>query len=216
MYAVVYKNRVIVGPMAWNRAIFQGSLAKEQIQVQLPRVPPDTWPLTVNSDAFIVPVQELRPNMNPMVEYYYGPLWDIQANLVIARYDVLDQPIESARQAFKAQAAGERYNREVSGVTREVQGMMVTLDTSRDGRNIFVQKLAFMADADTVNWKFPEAWLLLTKSDLAGVVQAGAAHIQSCFDWEKGISDQIDAAQTKQALLEIQIMPVSPPEPEPQ
>jgi len=210
MYAVVYKNRVIVGPMEWNRAIFQGSLAKEGIQVQLPRVPPDEWPLTVNSDAFIVPVQENRPEMNPMVEYYYGPLWDIQPDLVIANYDVMDQPIESARLAFKAQAAGERYAQEVTGVTHEVQGITVTLDTSRDGRNIFVQKLAFMADGDTVNWKFPEAWLLLTKSDLAGVVQEGATHIQSCFDWEKGISDQIDAAQTKQELLAIPILPQPP------
>jgi len=209
MYAVVYKNRVIVGPMEWNRGIFQGSLAKEQIQVQLPRVPPDTWPLTVNSDAFIAPVQENRPDMNPMVEYYYGPLWDIQSDLVIANYDVLDQPIESCRLTFKAQAAEERYRQETSGVQHQVQGVTVTLDTSRDGRNIFVQKLSFMADSDTVNWKFPETWLLLTKSDLAGIVQAGAAHIQSCFDWEKGISDQIDAAQNKQELLAIQILPIT-------
>ncbi len=207
MYAVVYKNRVIVGPMAWNRGIFQGSLAKEGVQVQLPRVPPDEWPLTVNSDAYIVGVQENRPAMNPMVEYYYGPLWDIQPDLVIANYLVMDQDVNSAKPSFKAQAAEERYRKEVSGVSYVVQGINVTLDTSRDGRNIFVQKLAFMADGDTVNWKFPEAWLLLTKSDLADVVQTGAAHIQSCFDWEKSISDLIDAAQTKQELLAIQILP---------
>ncbi len=207
MYAVVYKNRVIVGPMEWNRGIFQGSLAKEGVQVQLPRVPPDTWPFTVNGDAFIVPVQENRPDMNVMVEYYYGPLWDIQPDLVIANYEVQDQDMASARLNFKAQAADERYRKEVAGVTHVVQGITVTLDTSRDGRNIFVQKLAFMNDGDTVNWKFPESWLLLTKSDLASVVQAGAGHIQSCFDWEKSISDQIDAAQTKQQLLAIEILP---------
>ena len=213
MYAVVYKNRVIVGPMAWNRGIFQGSLAKEKIQIQLPRVPPDEWPLVVNEDAFIVPVQENRPALNPLVEYYYGPLWDIQSDLVIANYDIWDQDIGSARLNLKSQAAAERYRKEVTGPTHVVQGTTVTLDTSRDGRNIFVQKLAFMADGDTVNWKFPEAWLLLTKSDLAGVVQEGAAHIQSCFDWEKDISDQIDAAQTKQELLAIPILPQPPQAP---
>ena len=70
MYAVVYKDRVIVGPMAWHRGIFEGSLEKEGIKVQLARVAPEEMPQIINEDAKIMLVEENRPEMNPMVEYY--------------------------------------------------------------------------------------------------------------------------------------------------
>lgn len=210
MYAVVYKNRVIVGPMGWNRAIFQGSLAKEGVNQTLPRVVPEQLPYEVTPDAQIMAVQEDRPTLNPLVEYYHGPHWEVQSDKAIAHYHVFDIELSSARGGFKDLAAQERYRKEVAGITHVVQGHIVTLDTSREGRNIFLQKLALMTDTDVVNWKFPERWVTLTKADLNQIVAAGAAHIQICFDWEKQISDQIDQAQTKQELLNIQIL-----EPEP-
>jgi hypothetical protein len=63
-----------------------------------------------------------------------------------------------------------------------------------------------MAESDTVNWKFPETWLTLTKTDLSLAVQAGAQYIQSCFDWELNITEQIDLAETKEQLLAIVII----------
>lgn len=206
MYAVVYKNRVIVGPMDWNRGIFQGSLEKEKITAALPRVAPDDLPMIINEDAKIMMVEEQRPELNPLAEYYYGPLWDVSGDRAIANYQVNDTPIESARFNFKQQAADERYKKEVAGTTLNIQNTEVTIDTSRDGRNIFVQKYSLMTENETVNWKFPQGWLTLTKSELGSVVAAGAAYIQSTFDWEKTINDQIDAAETKEQLLAIEII----------
>jgi hypothetical protein len=207
MYAVIYKNRVIVGPMAWNRAIFQGALERQQIVTQLPRVAPDSLPLIINADARITRVEEQRPTLNSMVEYYYGPMWDLSGDTAIANYDVMDSPIEAARSNFINQAAEERWKREESGTTMMVQDQQVSLDTSREGRNIFLQKYSLMAESDTVNWKFPEGWIMLTKSELGHIVATGAAYIQSCFDWEKDIHDQIQSAQTKSELLAIEIVP---------
>jgi hypothetical protein len=206
MYAVIYKNRVIVGPMAWNRAIFQGALERQKITTQLPRVAPDTLPLIINDDARIARVQEQRPALNPMVEYYYGPIWDLSGDIAIANYDVVDIPIDAARANFINQAAEERWKREESGTKATIQGQEVTLDTSREGRNIFLQKYSLMGDGDTVNWKFPEGWIVLTKTELGQIVATGAAYIQSCFDWEKEVHDQIQAAQTKSELLAIEIV----------
>jgi hypothetical protein len=206
MYAVVYKNRVIVGPMDWNRGIFQGSLEKEKITAALPRVAPDDLPMIINEDAKIMAAEEVRPEMNTMVQYYYGPIWDVSGTKAIANYDVIDTPVEFAKINFRQQAANERYKKEVSGVKINIQDKEITIDTSRDGRNIFVQKYSLMNDNETVNWKFPEGWLTLTKSELGSVVTAGATHIQSTFDWEKTINDQIDVATTKEELLSITII----------
>jgi hypothetical protein len=207
MYAVVYQNRVIVGPMGWNRAIFQGSLERRGIVQTLPRVAPEELPLVINQDTKITRVEEVRPEINTMVEYYYGPLWDVTGDVSIATYNVVDTPIESARANFKTLAADERWKKEETGTSINIQNTDVSLDTSREGRNIFVQKYSMMGEADVVNWKFPEGWLTLTKAELGLIVATGAAYIQSCFDWEKTISDQIDAATTKQELLAIEILP---------
>lgn len=206
MYAVIYKNRVLVGPMGWNRAIFQGALEKQKITDGLPRVAPEELPLIINEDARIALVEENRPQINTLVEFYYGPLWDLDGDVAIANYEVHDTPIESAKFNLKGLAAEERWKKEEAGTVINIQEQTVTLDTSREGRNIFLQKYSLMAESDTVNWKFPEGWLTLAKTELGQIVAAGATYIQSCFDWERDINDQIDIANTKEELLAIEIV----------
>ena len=210
MYAVVYKDRVIVGPMDWNRGIFSGALSKNGITDTLPRVAPEILPLVLNADARICNVVENRPEINSLVEYYYGPLWDTSGEVVVANYEVHDSPIEFARINLKNQAADERYKKEITGTTLTIQGTEITIDTNRGSRDIFVQKYLLMGEADTVNWKFPEGWLTLTKADLGQVVAAGVAHVQSAFDWELAIGSQVDAATTKEQLLAIEIIAPTP------
>ena len=203
MYAVIYKNRVIVGPMDWNRAIFQGSLEKEGVVVGIPRVAPDALPYIINEDVKIALVEEQRPEINPLVEYYYGPQWDLSGEKAIAVYNVMDTLVEFARYNFKTKAAEARWKKETSGTKINVQGVEVNLDTSRDGRNIFIQKYSIMTEEEVVNWKFLEGWLTLTKNDLRSIISAGSSYIQSCFDWGKTINDAVDAASTKEELLVI-------------
>ena len=212
MYAVVYDNRILVGPMNWNRAMFQGALEKKGINQLLPRVAPDDLPMIINEHAKIMQVEENRPELNPLVEYYYGPLWEITETKAIANYQINDTPIEAARYNLKQLCAGERYKKEITGATATIQNQTVTVDTNRGARDIFVQKYLLMAENDTVNWKFPETWLTLTKTDLGLCVAAGAQHIQSCFDWELNIAAQIDQAENKEQLLAIEI--IEQPEPE--
>jgi hypothetical protein len=203
MYAVIYKNRVIVGPMDWNRAIFQGSLEKEGVAAGIPRVAPEVLPYIINEDVKIALVEEQRPEINPMVEYHYGPQWDLSGEKAVAVYEVIDTLVEFARYNFKVKAAEARWKKETAGTAISIQGVEVSLDTSRDGRNIFIQKYSIMAEEEVVNWKFSEGWLALTKSDLRSIVSAGSNYIQACFDWEKTINDAIDAASTKEELLVI-------------
>jgi hypothetical protein len=206
MYAVIYDNKVLVGPMNWNRGMFQGALERKNIRYPLSRTAPDNLPLIIDEHAKIMRVDEIRPQMNPLVEFYYGPLWDITEETAIANYEVHDSPIESMRYNLKQVAAQERYNKEVLGTTVTIQDKTVTIDTNRGARDIFVQKYLLMADSDLVNWKFPETWLTLTKQDLSLAVQAGDQYIQSCFDWELNITEQIDLAETKEQLLAIVII----------
>jgi hypothetical protein len=205
MYAVIYDNKVLVGPMNWNRGMFQGALEKKGISYELSRTAPNNLPLIIDEHAKIMRVDEIRPEMNPLLEFYYGPLWDITEETAIANYEVHDSPIESMRYNLKQLAAQERYNKEVLGTTVIIQDHVVTIDTNRGARDVFVQKYLLMADSDLVNWKFLSTWLTLTKQDLGLIVQVIDQHVQTCFDWEADISNQLDLADTKQALLAVAI-----------
>jgi hypothetical protein len=207
MYAIVHKNRVILGPMAWSQKYFTSILKiRHRITANIPGQPPAVLPYKINEETAIHNVEENRPNFDTMTQGLEGPHWDLSNDVVIANYIVQDQTIESARNNFRTIAGYERFKKETSGVKVTVQGTEVTCDTSREGRHIFIQKLLLMKADDKVNWKFPEGWLNLSRDELGMIVSAGAAHIQGAFDWERIINDQIDQAMTADELHAIEII----------
>jgi hypothetical protein len=207
MFALVHKNRVLVGPMDWNRALFDGALSRLGISTTLPRVSPEfhELPWVIDENTSVCFVEFNYPEYNQKIHYLEGPYWTFENGKAIAGYLVKDQPVESVQYNLKQLAAEYRWHKEISGTKVVVQEIEVTVDTDRNSRNIFVQQYLLMSDTDTVRWKFPEAWLTLTKSELGLVVSAGAAHIQNAFLWESMKVEEINTATTLQQLDSIVI-----------
>jgi hypothetical protein len=207
MYVLVHKERVLVGPRDWNRPMFEGALQKLKLQALLPRRDPQELPIEIDADTYITNASITIPPHNEKIETYHGPYWNFEnKDLAVGTYQIKEKQLPSIRELLRNEAAAERYRREVAGTKTTIQDLEVTLDTSRDGRNIFLQKYVLMADDETVNWKFPEGWLTLTKAELGAAVSAGAAHIQGAFDWEKDKIEEIEAADTAAALDAIVIV----------
>lgn len=215
MYALVHKERVLVGPMPWNRGLFEGALTKIKVSGHVPRLAPDAdkLPIVYDADTKIMPARYETPEHNTRIERTYGPFWTFDNDVAVGTFAIKDKEIEFVKADLKNEAAAERYRREVAGTTMELKGATVTLDTSRDGRNIFLQKYILMGDTDTVNWKFPEGWFNLTKAELGSVVAAGASHIQAQFDWEEAKGVEIDGCET---LAELDAIVIVEPTPEPE
>lgn len=205
MYALVNLGKIISGPKEWDRAFFQDVLNRNGIEgKKLSKEIPDELPFIINDNAKIAKVEIRKNDINTLVQYHRGPIWEFQNDIVIANYETLELPLEFAKSNYKTLVTSKRYDKEVSGTKITIKNKEVSLDTSREGRNIFVQKYILMKDGDTVNWKFPEGWLTLTKSELGLVVSAGEAHIQAAFDWEKDLTDQINAATSIQDLIDLE------------
>jgi hypothetical protein len=206
MYALIYKDQVVSGPRSWDRAFFTFLLNAQNVNLDkpIPRMPIDNVPYIIDEDTKIFPVEIVQEGLNPLVQYYQGPTWELLEEKALAHYEVIDTPVVFARSNFKDLIARSRYEKETKGIKTTIQTLEVSLDTSRDGRNIFLQKYSIMQDGTTVNWKFPEGWLTLTKAELGECITAGAAYVQTCFDWEKNYDDRINAATTKEELLQIE------------
>jgi hypothetical protein len=196
MYILSYKNRVIAGPIDWNAGMFTYALESVGIQKLVPSFAPAELPLTINADTKISECTLVYPEYNKKIQYIHGPFWDFSKDVVVGTFEVKETPLELIQNDLKAIVAAERYKNETDGAKITIQNKEVSIDTTRGARDIFAQKYLLMADNETVNWKFPEGWLTLTKAELGQIVNAAVAHIQSKFDWEKSKSAEIDAATT--------------------
>ena len=210
MYVLIHKNRVIVGPMAWNRAMFDGALNKLKIVKTLPRTAPPDLPFIIDDDTRLAESIYEYPVYNPRIEFPNGPFWNFDAPVAVGTFVAEPIPVEFIKASLKQEAAAERYRTEELGTSYELQGVTVTLDTSRSGRDIFAQAYLLMGDADVKNWKFPQGWFTVTKSELGGIVAAGSLYIQTCFDWERAKAEEIDACTTAAELAAVVIVEPTP------
>ena len=201
MNVLVHNERVLVGPMSWNRPMFEGGLDRLKISALLPRNDPETVPIVIDDATYLTTAQLVIPDHNSRTQTYYGPFWDFtNPAIAVGTFEIKYKQIWEIQAQLRDEAKANRYTAEVGGTHSVIQGKKVTIDTSREGRNIFVQKYSLMGTDETVNWKFPETWLTLTKDELGQCVAAGAAHIQATFDWEKLKDDEITASTTIEEL----------------
>lgn len=206
MFIITHNNNVILGPMRWNRFRFENQIKEElEIEVTLPQVF-DADVLEISTEVKIYRViREARTDFNARTQFLNGPFWQFTDNGAIANYMAENLSVDAVKNQMKSQVAAERYAKEISGVKIALQDTEVTIDTSRGNRDIFVQKYLLMGDADTVQWKFPECWLTLSKTDLGAIVQAGANHVQVAFDWESAKIVEVDGCSTLDQLNSIVI-----------
>jgi hypothetical protein len=202
MYVITHHHdydEVLLGPINWNpryiASVLQSDLDLDQAPTILAsdeqRVPYDILP-NVRVRKAVTSYAEL----NAKTQRHEGPFWTYDNDEATATWTAVDKPIDLVKGELKTLVAAERYRKENAGIKLTIQGTEVTCDTSRENRDIFLQRLLTMAPTDTVNWKFPESFINITYSELESIINAGVVHIQSCFDWELTKGTEIDACTT--------------------
>jgi hypothetical protein len=214
MYVLIHKNRVIVGPMLWNRAMFSVNLERlGKFSTTLPRSEPET-PFVIDEDTKIAYATFQYPEFNSRTQYLDGPFWDLSPDVVIGSYQVQDKNIDLIKIELKQILSNERYVKEVSGTTITINDVEYFVSTERSARDAITQKYIGMGDSDTINWKFPQGFVSLTKSQVGQILQAINTKVQEAFDWELTKTQEIESATTLQELNDIVIVtPSMPSEP---
>lgn len=213
------KQTVILGPVDWKSRFIQSEFDElyenGDISFQYKVPPVEQGYLNVGEGYEIFPITDIiSPDIDTNFEQPIGPFYtysqptDESGNTIntwvsTATYEKTDRSISEIKSTVKSVAASLRYTKENAGTKVNVQNTMVTVDTSREGRAIFVQAYTTMSDTDVIGWKFPEGWLNLSKGDLGICVNSGVAYVQSQFAWEQNIDDQVDNAVTIDELKTI-------------
>lgn len=208
MYVVKFKERIVLGIIPWNHQYIQDVMRNRyRITIELPYLEPEAteFPYVVNDDIIIYPASENRDlNINPMIQQYYGPTWEFLENTVIAHYEIQSLDLHSAQSNYRARAAAYRYDKEIAGTKITINGVEYKLETDRFNRSKYVEKYIMLAENQTVNWKFDDQWVILSKQDIQNIVQAIDNHIQAAFDWELSMINSIESAANLADLLAIE------------
>jgi hypothetical protein len=207
-YAVKYKNSIVLGIIPWNnKYIMDVFRTRYFIDIELPSQEPtiENFPYQVNSDIIIYPAEEQRSgDINPLVEYYLGPTWELSESILIAKYEILPLPLNDAKNNYRDLASKIRYDREISGITINIANNEYKIETNRDERIKYIEKLSSMEDNSIVNWKFSEGWASLTKNDFMTIVTSISAHVQNAFDYELELTNAINNSSSIEQLLSIE------------
>jgi hypothetical protein len=203
-YILVEDRKIVHLVTDWRYRFIQREL--DDLEIDFIAPPVEVGYIKINNNFEIFPITSSEmPDYDPIFEQLAGPFYEYRVNEVAESYLLNNRSIESIKTSLKEKVAAMRYNKEVAGVKITIQGKEITIETDRDTRNIFVQKYMLMDDNSTSEWKFPEGWLTLTKLELGTIIQVGANYIQSQFDWERNVSDQVDVATNINELRNIEI-----------
>ena len=205
MWALVQNNQIKVGPRDWNRWVWRGWIQEEMsIDFAVPPLPDrDLYEIDPVTVITKVTISE-PPSYNPRTQTPAGPWLTVEPTQVTGEWTIQDLDLSTAQTNLKAALAANRYDRETSGTTADIQGQTVPLDTDRVTRQIWANML--VAGLSNVSYKFSSnTWLTLSQADIQTITGILIAKVQADFDWEKSIIDLIDAAQDTATLNTIDV-----------
>lgn len=207
-YALVSNNNIVAGPRMWSWSFFNDYFQQNNLDIsQFPRTAPAN--AVISTTWSLLPVTDPSYPANGVNEPYEqlsGPYWTVYTDHIDGYYTSVPTPLESIKGTLREKAMVSRYNVESIGVTVTVQNTVLTAHSTRDTRDLYLIKSLSIGDSDTINWKFKEQWMTLSKSDLQNIHQTIHTSTQSLYDWEYNVTTQINNANTAADLQAITVL----------
>lgn len=130
--------------------------------------------------------------------------WEVHDQaLVDAAEMAATRDLAEARSAKLAALAAYRYDREVAGTL--VSGVEVRTDRESQALLTGAAVAAMLNSEYEVAWKAAGGWVTLDAASIIALASAVRAHVQSCFDRERVLSQKIEAVLTAEELEAIDI-----------
>ncbi|WP_395452837.1 DUF4376 domain-containing protein [Azospirillum melinis] len=119
-------------------------------------------------------------------------------------WNVEPMPLEEVRQARKDALAELRWRRECGGIVMHDGSVIATDDRSKTLLNGKYRTAEKYPDR-LHRWKGAESEIILTSAQVIAIGDAVSDHVQNCFDRELDLIAEIDAAESAEAVLAIDI-----------
>ena len=206
LYALIDNNKIMVGPRTYRSSFFSDYLKTKDISYNLPLEYDNSSIISITDSISILPVEEpIIPSYDSLVEQLAGPFWTITDTKIIGEYKVVDRNHDAAQNDLKAKLSSFRYNKEIAGTTITIQGNEISLDTTRESRQKWIEiytTLSILGKGSIITYKFTKEgiWLDLTISDVKSIISTIMGVVQDAYKWEKTHFELINDATEKSHL----------------
>ena len=201
-YLITENKNIVLGPMDWRTRTFQSEM--EDLEVYY-RVSPNEGYYQVNDEIEIYPItSSTTPSYDADYQQLQGPFYTFDNEEATETYSVIDQDVNSSKNKLKTLINTESTKAKAKATLVTIQGISVTISVASIGD--YTQQLSLMGDS--ITWKFPEGWLVLSKVDLELVIATCNGVIQSAFDAEYAQHLLIDACDSIDSLRALNIVAV--------
>ena len=213
MYAIVHKNNVTITSEKWYVGRLNSELQDLEINKTIYPSDEQNVPITIDQDTKILKYLESYPPINPRIQCYDGPTYDIQEDKVIANYYTRPLDLNIAKGILKEEITRLRYVKEITTIQIPIPIIndkaelfeTVSASTDRETRSLLSSKLATTGN-DFINWKFNEGWALINHLDLQLMILYIDQHVQSVYDWEFNKHAEVDNCYSLDDLIAVKII----------
>lgn len=151
------------------------------------------------------PAEIVNEGYEPRTQSRFGPTLSFDGELITVTYTVTDKPLETIQNEDLDRLADIRYAREVAGVT-SADGIQQS--TSRIDRLLLADKIQFIANnpsVKTTSWKAMNGRYPLSLQGLEELQSLVGFHVDQAYKAEEVVAVMIQAAETVDDLLSINI-----------
>ncbi len=148
------------------------------------------------------------PAYDEDVQWLVGPLYSVANGAVKVEYKVVDKTeseladhLDRVKQDKLAEIAEARYEAEIAGVEKD--GSLIRTDRQTQAMISGAALKAIRDDTYVCRWKTANGFVTLGAEDIIAVADTIRDHVQSCFDREAVLADQVEAATTLEAVRAI-------------
>ena len=217
MYVLFHEGEVLHGPVRWHSDSFNTKLQSVNLNPSFPgdiharqrKILPISEPLIVNAATNTILYKCELLNDQPENSIYDRNdylEWNLDVWPVVGTYQVISKSVEEIKANIKDRLANMRSDKDVAGTTVTLQGRQIKVGTGHFSRLLIIQKLTTMGEQDTTLWKFIDnSWLSLSKPEVQILLSAVDQYVDDLNEWEYNIIQQINAADSVDALKNIEI-----------
>ena len=148
------------------------------------------------------------PGYDPETQWRVGPKVAFDGKKVTASYDVIDKTpeeiaieVDGERSAKLDEIAAARYEAEIAGVS--YNDGLVRTDRQTQSMITGAALKAMRDDTYSCRWKTAEGFVTLDAQAILSVADVIRDHVQSCFDREAELAQQVKEATTRKQVREV-------------
>jgi hypothetical protein len=117
-------------------------------------------------------------------------------------YLIANKTLDQIKQEYKSQIAPIRKSKENTYINLEINGIEVSISTSRENRLMFVNKL--LASPGIHKFKFGnDLWIEIAEENLTYIISQIDKTVQAAFDWEYQKLQEVDACVTAEEVYNV-------------